>query len=130
MITCTLRMSFASDHREEALQVLRTLVGPVRSHAGCTQTLLMSDVQNDEIITWVSRWRTRPDLDRHLRSSHFRRLLAVMELAAEPPDIDFECGTELRGLDLLEEVLGGGKACQPPYAANVNQNAAEGGIDP
>jgi len=110
--------------------VLRTLVGPVRSHAGCTQTLLMSDVQNDAVITWVSRWRTRPDLDRHLRSSHFRRILAVMELAAEPPDIDFGCGTELRGLDLIEEVIGGAGAHQPSNAVNVNQNAAEGGIDP
>ena len=77
MITCTLRMAFARAPRDQALQVLRSLKGPVRSQPGCAQTLLMHDVHDDSVITWVSRWHSRDALDRHLRSAHFRRLLAV-----------------------------------------------------
>jgi quinol monooxygenase YgiN len=122
MITCTLRMAFAAELREEALQVLCTLVGPVRSQPGCTQTLLMNDVQNDTIVTWISRWRRRPDLDQHLRSDHFRRILAVMELAAEAPDVMFEDGSELRGLDLIDEVIGGADDPRTSRSTNLDPN--------
>lgn len=87
--------------------VLRSLTGPVRSQPGCTQTLLMRDVQEDARITWVSRWRSRSDLDGHLRSRHFHRLATVMELASERPDILFERSSDFRGLDLVDEVLAG-----------------------
>jgi len=122
MTTCTLRLSFGTDLREEAVQVLRTLVGPVRSQPGCSQTLLMCDVQDEAVITWVSRWRSRPDLDRHLRTTHFRRLLALMELAAETPDVVFEDGSELRGIDLIHEVIGGDDDSRSPHVSDLESN--------
>ena len=118
MMTCTLRMNFEPGILDEALQVLRSLKGPVRSHPGCTRTLLMSDVHNNAVVTWVSRWRTRPDLDRHIKSNHFRRILAVMELAAESPEIEFQIGTDLRGLDLIDEIIGGADT----NSSHQNQN--------
>jgi len=121
-------MSLEPGLRDEALQVLRSLKGPVRSQPGCTQTLLMNDVHNDAVVTWVSRWRTRPDLDRHIKSKHFRRILAVMELAAEPPEIEFEIGSGLRGIDLIDEVIGGDDAIQQ-HANNTTQNQVEGAIE-
>ena len=127
MITCTLRMDFEPGLRDEALQVLRSLKGPVRSHSGCAKTLLMHDVQNDAVITWVSRWRSRADLDGHLCSDHFRRILAVMELAAEPPHIEFECGSELRGLDLIDEIIGGADAPRHTPATDLGDNPIETG---
>jgi quinol monooxygenase YgiN len=120
MITCTLRMAFALAPRDQALQVLRSLKGPVRSQPGCAQTLLMQDVHDDSVITWVSRWRSRDALDQHLRSTHFRRLMAVMELAAEAPDVVFEDGSELRGLDLIHEVIGGAGDPRSPQPTDLD----------
>jgi quinol monooxygenase YgiN len=122
MIICTLRMSFTIEVRDEAVLVLRSLVGPVRSQPGCTQTLLMRDEQDDAAVTWVSRWDDRADLDRHLRSDHFRRILAVMELAVERPDIVFECSSDLRGLDLIDEVLGGTDDPRRPRSTDPESN--------
>ncbi len=128
MITCTLRMNFGPENRAGALQVLRSLKGPVRSQPGCTQTLLMSDVQDSSVLTWVSRWRSRMELDRHIQSDHFRRILSVMELASSAPEIEFESGSELWGLDLIDEVLGGETSPQnhPKY---VEHNTHEGVIE-
>jgi quinol monooxygenase YgiN len=119
MITCILRMRFDVGPREEAIQVLRTLVGPVRSQPGCTHTLLMLDVQDDAVITWVSGWKDRSSLDRHLLSTHFRRILAVMELAAERPGIAFECGSEIRSIDLIHEVIGGADHPPDPQSSDL-----------
>ena len=99
-------MSFDPKSRDEALHVLRSLKGPVRSQPGCTRTLLMRDICDDRVLTWISRWESREALDRHIRSRHFRRILAVMEIGAEPPDIEFESPNERWGLDLISDVLG------------------------
>jgi len=122
MITCTLRMAFAHAPRDQALQVLRSLKGPVRSQPGCAQTLLMRDVHDDSVITWVSRWRSRDALDHHLRSAHFRRLMAVIELASEAPDVLFEDGSELRGLDLIHEVIGRAEDPRVPHVFDLDPN--------
>lgn len=122
MHTCTVRLVFPRDRRDEALWVLRSLVGPVRAQSGCARTRLMTDVQDDLVLTWVSRWRTRDDLERHLRSSHFRRILAVIDLAAEPPRVEFECETDMRGLDLIDEVLGGTDELRTPQSTDLDPN--------
>jgi len=114
-------MSFDPKFRDEALHVLRSLKGPVRSQPGCAQTLLMSDVCDNGVLTWVSRWGNREALDHHLRSRHFRRILAVLEIAASPPEIEFESGSETWGLDLISEVLGGKNRPQENPQDN-NQN--------
>ena len=106
MYACTIRMILPRQRREDALRVLGSLVGPVRSQPGCTGTDLMTDARDDRSLVWMSRWRARPDLERHLRSGHFRRILAVLDLAAEAPQVSFECGDEVRGIDLIAEVLG------------------------
>jgi quinol monooxygenase YgiN len=121
-------MRFDAGLRAEAIQVLRTLVGPVRSQPGCTHTLLMLDVQDEAVITWVSRWQDRSSLERHLRSTHFRRILAVMELAAERPEVEFDCGGELLGFDLVHEVIGGADRPRAPEAGELEPIAGESEI--
>lgn len=105
--TITLRMAFEGATRAEALRVLRSLVGPVRSHRGCLATRLMQDVDDERTVTWIERWRQREDHEHHLRSDAFRRLLAVMDLAAEPPLFEVDEVSRRHGFELVEEMLGG-----------------------
>ena len=106
MITSTLRIVFNEPTREEALRVLRGLVGPVRSHPGCLATRLTQDVGDERVVTWVDQWRRREDHERHVRSDAFRRLLAVMDLAAEPPTFEVDEVGRRHGFELVERLLG------------------------
>lgn len=106
LITSTVRMVFSVSSREEALRVLRGLVGPVRSHPGCLATRLMQDVDDERVLTWVDQWRRREDHERHVRSDAFRRLLAVMDLAAEPPTFEVDDVSRRRGFEVVEELFG------------------------
>jgi quinol monooxygenase YgiN len=99
-------MRFTTTPGEEALQVLRGLLGPVRSHPGCLSTRLMRDVGDEWILTWVEQWSGREDHERHVRSDAFRRLLAVMDLAAESPTFQVDEVRRRRGFELVEELLG------------------------
>lgn len=106
VITSTLRMTFADTRREDALRVLRSMLGPVRSHQGCLATRLMRDDQDERILTWVEHWHSREDHERHVRSDAFRRLLAVMDLAAEPPLLEVDEVERRQGFEIVEQLRG------------------------
>ncbi len=85
MLTFRLHMEFAPRARDEAVAVLRALVGPVRSEPGCTVTRLQTREEDGRRLTWVEEWRGVKDFERHLRAAAFRQILAVIEMAAGRP---------------------------------------------
>jgi quinol monooxygenase YgiN len=46
-------------------------------------------------------WMSDEDVQRHLRSERYRKVLLVVEMAAEPPEIRFDtnCAIERSGSD-------------------------------
>ena len=106
MLTLRLHMEFTPLTCDEAAAVLRSLVGPVRSESGCSATRLLWDAEDGCGLTWVEEWRSIEDFERHLRETAFRRILAVIELAARPPVVEIDDVGSRRGFDLVEEILG------------------------
>ncbi|MEE4273078.1 MAG: antibiotic biosynthesis monooxygenase family protein [Thermoanaerobaculales bacterium] len=106
MLTLRLRMQFAADSRDEATAVLRSLVGPVRAEQGCRGTELLRDGGDGFDLTWIEEWVGGEDFERHLRGPSFRRILAVIEMAAERPLVEIDDVASRRGFDLVEEILG------------------------
>jgi quinol monooxygenase YgiN len=99
-------MEFAPQTVEEAVQTLRSLVGPVRAERGCCATRLERDVDDGAVVTFVAEWRSSEDFEQHLRAMAFRRILALMELAAGAPTVEIDEISTRRGFDLVEEILG------------------------
>ena len=56
-----LRMVFSAESHDEAVSVLRSLLGPVRAEPGCSATKLLMDVDRDSSLTWVEEWRSAVD---------------------------------------------------------------------
>jgi len=106
MLLFHLHMEFEPPAYDEAAAVLRTLVGPVRSERGCRATRLLTSEADECKLTWVEEWSGVEDFEGHLRGATFRRILAVIELAAKRPVIDIDDVASRRGFDLVEEVLG------------------------
>ncbi len=106
MLALRLHMEFSPESRDEVTSVLRSLVGPVRAERGCNATRLLMNAGGDGGLTWVEEWSSIDDFERHLRSPVFRRILAVIELAAAPPVVEIDDVTSRRGFELVEEILG------------------------
>lgn len=106
MLRFSVQMAFAARAVDEAVQALRSLVGLVRAEPGCSATRLSRDVNDDSVVAYVEEWRSREDFERHLRADYFRRLVAVMELAAEAPIVEIDAVSSRRAFDLVEEILG------------------------
>lgn len=108
MLEFRLRLHLELRSLEEATQALRSLVGPVRSEPGCSATRLLRDLDDPCAVAFVEEWRSLGDLTQHLNSPAFRKILAVMELAASPPTVEIDEVASRRGFDLVEEILGHG----------------------
>ena len=106
MLIFRLHMEFAPHARDEAVAVLRSLVGPIRSEPGCSATRLLMDTEDGPGLTWAEEWRSVEDFEQHLRTTAFRQILEVIELAAEPPVVEIDDVTSRRGFELVEEILG------------------------
>ena len=86
------------------IQALRSLMLPLQAAPGlisCHLRLVADDVNT---ICYAEEWHTPEDLDRQIRSSHYTRLLAIMEEAAEPPELRLNWVADVRGLEYLEVV--------------------------
>lgn len=106
MLSFRLHMDFAPQVCDEAAAALRSLVGPVRAEPGCSATRLLRGTEEGCGLTWVEEWRSLEDFERHLRAAAFRRILAVIELAARRPVVEIDDVSSRRGFELVEEILG------------------------
>jgi hypothetical protein len=50
---------------------------------------LYSEIGNPRCFNYVEEWESQEELLRNLRSGRFSRLIAIMEIAAEPPALRF-----------------------------------------
>lgn len=106
MLRFRLQMEFDPVECDEAVAVLRSLAGPVRAEPGCRSTRFVREVGDGCALSWVEEWRSIGDFERHLQTLAFRRILAVIEMAAAPPTVEIDDVASRRGFDLIEEILG------------------------
>jgi len=92
------------DRRDEALRLIRSLVGPTSAAPGCIDCGYYVDAQNENVLGYFEEWQTEEDLRRHIRSDDYRKFLALVDLSAEPPDLQFHRVCETLGMDFVRTV--------------------------
>jgi len=86
-------------------QLRRGLVawaGPTAVESGCLSCRILQESSAPQAFVYQAQWKTQDDLLRHIRTEHYKRLLALMELGTTPPLVEFHTVTETKGLDLIE----------------------------
>ena len=73
--------------------------------AECRACRIVQDVEDENVLTYLVTWETQEDLEEHLRSDRFRRLLPYIEMSREPPEVDFSTIDQVRGIEFMVEVL-------------------------
>ena len=106
MIIATLRMSVSPEKRDDVLRTLRLVMGPTQAQLNCISCRLYQDVEDENLMSLVQEWESREALETHIRSKDYRKILAVMELASEPPEIKFAESLKTDGMELIEEIIG------------------------
>lgn len=101
MVISTLRILTAPRSRGKVVRTLAAQLGPTRVQPGCRKCDLYQDVEHPNAITLVEEWESQADLDPRLRSEDYRAVLGAMELAQEPPLVQFDTVTRRIGTRAL-----------------------------
>ncbi len=106
MILSTLRIAIPQRRRGEILKTLKSMTGENRIQSGCLSSRLYHDENEQDVFMLEQVWRNQDYLDLYLRSEHYRRMLLVMEMAGDPPEIKFHTISEPAGLEVVEKAIG------------------------
>lgn len=102
MILSTIRMAIAPKKRPEALKILKMAAQYCRLQPGCLTCDIYEDLQNESLLMFRQVWRSKEDLDQHLRSDEYRNVLLVMEMAEKQPEIRFDTISDSTGIETVE----------------------------
>ena len=117
MVQVLVRITVGSGQTRQLVEALRTLMRAVERDGSCSNVYTAVDVEHGETVWYCEEWSDAAAFERHARSDSFARLLALVEVAAAPPQLECRVVTEVRGLDYLETVRG--VATQTPPAAQA-----------
>ncbi len=98
----SLRVVVPQKRTAEVLKTLRSLLGPTSAQPGCAGCEIYRSALDDGVFLYVEEWGSREQLERHVASENYRRLLAVMDIAAEPPELRYDIVSERQGFELVE----------------------------
>ena len=104
-ILVTLKMIVQPEMRSDLLEAMRGMLEPARVERGCMSYRLYEDVENRNAFVLLEEWATQEDLERHISKDNQRRLLALMDLLSEQPELRFNTVLQTAGMDLIENVL-------------------------
>jgi len=104
MVYTSVKVMLSNVHRDEAIRIVRSLLGPTSAASGCVSCGHYIDAQNENRLCYVEEWQTEEDLKRHIRSDDYRKLLALIDLATEPPDLKFHMVSDTLGMEYLIRV--------------------------
>jgi quinol monooxygenase YgiN len=104
MIHVSLKVVPPVERREEAMRIVRSLLGPTSAAPGCVNCGFYTDAQNENSLCYVEDWQTEEELQRHIRSDDYRKFLALIDLSSEPPELRFHKVTETFGIEYVTQV--------------------------
>jgi quinol monooxygenase YgiN len=103
MIHSTIRIALAPEKLAEVVGILRAMAERTRADPGCLACHVYQDVQDARVLMLEELWKTPADLTRHLRGEQYRKVLLVMEMAGEPPEVRFNAISHSTGVETIEQ---------------------------
>ena len=103
MIRATIRMLIPAGKQKEALEILNSMVEEIQFETGCISCRLYRGVKDNRAIMVEELWESEEDVRRHLRSKKYGKILMVIEMASEFPEIRFDIISGSSGVETIEK---------------------------
>jgi quinol monooxygenase YgiN len=113
VILVTLTLAPLPGRRQEMIDVFWLIIGPVRAQPGCLCCRLYQEVGERDQLLYLEAWETQEQLERHMRSGRYERLLAVMDASVQQPVLRYQTISAVKGLEYLEAVRMGSPLSLP-----------------
>lgn len=107
MILVTLRLKTDVKSRMNILKTIHSMTGLTSAQPECVNCELFSGTQNDDQLILLQIWKSKKALRQHIQSDEFRKVMAAMDSASEPPELLFyETNNIPQGMEFVEETIG------------------------
>ncbi len=103
MVHVAVRMLIPPRRREEVLSILSSVSERCRFEEGCRYSRVYQDANLEPVIMLDQLWESRENLEHHLRSEEFRKVLLILEMSLEPPEVRFEEISQTSGVEAIEK---------------------------
>ena len=104
MVILTLSLGVSPADRKNAIGIFETIAGSISVKPGCKRAILCSDVNNDDDLVLIEEWDSMEEIENHIGSDEFRKIMAIMDMAVKPPEISFHSVSSTTGFELVEKV--------------------------
>ena len=104
MIILVLKLKVSPSDRKDVISIFDTVAGSTSVKPGCKMVKLESDVHDDDDLFLIEEWETMPDLEKYIASDEFRKIMAIIDMAFEPPEISFHSVSTTMGFELVEKI--------------------------
>jgi quinol monooxygenase YgiN len=103
MVRSIIRMLIPLEKQSEALDILGSMVEQTQFEPGCISSRLYRGVEDVRAIMLEELWASDEDVQHHLQSDKYRKILLVVEMAEEPPEIRFDTIDHSTGVERIEQ---------------------------
>ena len=104
MVLSTVRMAIPLEKHNDALRILRSIVVQSRNDPGCLSYLIYRDLEDNNVLMLQGNWKSRENLNVHIRSDEYRNLLLVMEMSLKQPEVRFDTVSCSTGIESIEKI--------------------------
>jgi quinol monooxygenase YgiN len=102
-VRSTIRMLMPLKKQSEAMEILGSITEQIQFEPGCISCRLYRDAHDQRALMLEEIWASENELQRHLRSDRYCKVLLVVEMAAEPPEIRFDTIAHSSGVETIEK---------------------------
>ena len=113
------------------VQALAAVMGEAKLQRGCVDCRLYAEMGNSKSLCYLEQWSALQDLEFQVRSRRFGMLLAIMETAPEPPDLEVRTISEQRGLEYVRSIRLASPSItstETGYAIGISDPEPQGGL--
>ena len=104
MIIIRISMTVLPEKQLELTQTIISMIGFTEKEKGCLSHAVFCDIEDKNSFILLQEWKTREDLDRHIRSHRFGVLLGTKNLLGKPPKIQIHTVSRSEGMEAIHEV--------------------------
>jgi quinol monooxygenase YgiN len=104
MIVVRIIMNVLPEKQKEVMQTLLSMIEPPGKDSGYLSYGIFCDIENKNVFNLISEWKTREDLNDHIKSYRFSVLLGTKSLLSEPPQILIHTVSDSEGMEAIDAV--------------------------
>ena len=101
MVQLLVRLLASPDRVDGIVDALRAVMRPAQQARGCRFAGVFVSASDRRRVVYVEDWDDPDELHRQFGTARFHRLLQLLEIASEPPVVEFRVVSETHGLEYI-----------------------------